>query len=38
VSNKENKNVEVVTTYDYSQQPSMLGSRTKPREISSKLN
>jgi hypothetical protein len=38
VSNKENKNVEVVTTYDYSQEPSMLGSRTKPREISSKLN
>ena len=38
VSNKENKNVEVVTTYDYSQQPAMLGSRTKYREISSKLN
>jgi hypothetical protein len=38
VSNKEDKNVEVVTTYDYSQQPSMLGLRTKPREISSKLN
>lgn len=38
VSNKEDKNVEVVTTYDYSQQPSMLGSRTKAREVSSKLN
>lgn len=38
VSNKDNQNVEVVTTYDYSQPPSMLGSRTKLLEPSSKLN
>ena len=38
VSNKENKNVEVVTTYDYHQPPSMLGSRAYQGSTSSRRN
>ena len=38
VPNKNNKNVEVVTTYDYHQPPSMLGSRADQGTASSMPN
>ena len=38
VPNKDNQNVEVVTTYDYLPNPSLLGSRTGQGSISSKRN
>jgi hypothetical protein len=38
VPNKDNKNVEVVTTYDYLQPPSLLGSRSGQGLISSSRN
>jgi len=38
VSNKDNKNVEVVTTYDYHQPPSLLGSRVNHGLNSAKQN